>query len=470
MDCTNSGTVQGNEEISEWAERSDYGYIYDWEIGGIIGGSYRDSIEGCTNTGSVSGCRTVGGIAGYINYSTVSACANEGTITCYYQYDYTGSYAGGIIGYAYYGSVETSYNIGEIIEGSVTEEDDPEAYCLGGLIGYIDGSISVANCYNLGSVSGTSGIGGLLGVTSNTDGASIVSSYNAGTVSSSVTSEDIEMAWEIVTPDYYTGTIENCYYLASDTTESESTLDGITALSADQFASGEAAYLLNSVQESEDTVWYQTLETDKTPVLDSTHGMVYLAYKNDGSECHPTDLSETYYSNTEGTVVLQNAKKATCTEEGYTGDLVCTVCGKTLQEGEVIPAKGHKFSNGDEGECSVCGLIIGSCGDELSWELTTEGVLTISGNGAMSAYSSSTSVPWYNYRSNIVSVVLGEDVTDIGNYAFHSCSNLTEINLSDSLKTIGSYAFYSCSSLTEVNLSESLETIGRYALRYSGLK
>ena len=49
---------------------------------------------------------------------------------------------------------------------------------------------------------------------------------------------------------------------------------------------------------------------------------------------------------------LQNAKNATCTEEGYTGDLVCTVCGETIQKGETIPATGHKF---EDGVCTVCG-------------------------------------------------------------------------------------------------------------------
>ena len=38
---------------------------------------------------------------------------------------------------------------------------------------------------------------------------------------------------------------------------------------------------------------------------------------------------------------LKNAKPATCTEDGYTGDEVCTVCGETVKKGEVIPATGH---------------------------------------------------------------------------------------------------------------------------------
>ena len=65
---------------------------------------------------------------------------------------------------------------------------------------------------------------------------------------------------------------------------------------------------------------------------------------------------------------LVNAKAATCTEDGYTGDEVCTVCNETVKKGEVIPALGHKTQlvgakaatctedgyTGDE-VCTVCG-------------------------------------------------------------------------------------------------------------------
>ena len=65
---------------------------------------------------------------------------------------------------------------------------------------------------------------------------------------------------------------------------------------------------------------------------------------------------------------LVGAKAATCTEDGYTGDEVCTVCGETVKKGEVIPAPGHKTQlvgakaatctedgyTGDE-VCTVCG-------------------------------------------------------------------------------------------------------------------
>ena len=41
------------------------------------------------------------------------------------------------------------------------------------------------------------------------------------------------------------------------------------------------------------------------------------------------------------TTAIVGAKEATATEDGYTGDEVCTVCGKTIKTGEVIPATGE---------------------------------------------------------------------------------------------------------------------------------
>ena len=37
----------------------------------------------------------------------------------------------------------------------------------------------------------------------------------------------------------------------------------------------------------------------------------------------------------------------------------------------------------------------GTCGEELTWELTDDGTLTISGIGAMPDYTNSEKAPWY---------------------------------------------------------------------------
>ena len=53
-----------------------------------------------------------------------------------------------------------------------------------------------------------------------------------------------------------------------------------------------------------------------------------------------------------GETELKNAKDATCTEKGYTGDKVCKDCGKTVEAGTEIEMTAHTFENG---KCSVCG-------------------------------------------------------------------------------------------------------------------
>lgn len=62
----------------------------------------------------------------------------------------------------------------------------------------------------------------------------------------------------------------------------------------------------------------------------------------------------------EHTTDVQNAKEATDTEDGYTGDEVCTVCGQTIKQGEVIPATGETTPDtpdtpDDSGDCPYCG-------------------------------------------------------------------------------------------------------------------
>ena len=68
-------------------------------------------------------------------------------------------------------------------------------------------------------------------------------------------------------------------------------------------------------------------------------------------DCDEVLSAETLPATGHSTVV-KNARDATCTEPGYTGDKVCTVCGETVETGEVIPAAGHSYK---DGKCTVCG-------------------------------------------------------------------------------------------------------------------
>ncbi len=115
-------------------------------------------------------------------------------------------------------------------------------------------------------------------------------------------------------------------------------------------------------------------------------------------------------------------------------------------------------------EADKCLLASGTCGaqgDNLTWELSCDSVLTISGTGAMTDYSSS--APWYSSRSSITSVIISDGVTSIGDYAFRYCSSLTSVTIGNSVTSIGDYAFYGCSSLTSVTIPNSVTSIGEWA-------
>ncbi|MCC8014219.1 MAG: leucine-rich repeat protein [Eubacterium sp.] len=95
-------------------------------------------------------------------------------------------------------------------------------------------------------------------------------------------------------------------------------------------------------------------------------------------------------------------------------------------------------------------VLSGSCGDDVTYSLdSSSGVLTISGTGEMTNYTSS-SAPWYSKRTLIKQVTVGSGITSIGNYAFYNCVNLTHATLSSTVISYGNYAFRNCSSLTSI--------------------
>ena len=116
---------------------------------------------------------------------------------------------------------------------------------------------------------------------------------------------------------------------------------------------------------------------------------------------------------------------------------------------------------------SVDEIVSGTCGNNLTWTLnTTKGILDINGSGAMTDWSSYSSVPWYSYRKYIEMVNISDNVTTIGDYAFYDCYCLTNITIPNSVTTIGDYTLYYCTSLTSVTIPNSVTTIGDWAFYY----
>ena len=100
----------------------------------------------------------------------------------------------------------------------------------------------------------------------------------------------------------------------------------------------------------------------------------------------------------------------------------------------------------------------GKCGDNLTWTLDDNGVLTISGTGKMHDYSES---PWKDL--SIKKGVIKEGVTNIGASAFDCCRSLASVEIPSSVTSIEKYAFLYCSSLTSVEIPNSVTSIGNGA-------
>jgi hypothetical protein len=99
-----------------------------------------------------------------------------------------------------------------------------------------------------------------------------------------------------------------------------------------------------------------------------------------------------------------------------------------------------------------------------------DGRLTISGCGEMMNYclngSIEEEVPWSACKRYIKTVVIGEGIKSIGDYAFADCEFLTSIDMSDGITRIGNGAFMNCKNLTAVNIPDSATIIGNMAFCY----
>ena len=95
---------------------------------------------------------------------------------------------------------------------------------------------------------------------------------------------------------------------------------------------------------------------------------------------------------------------------------------------------------------------IGSIHAEISWTLSDDGTLTISGTGDIKNNA-------WEYRSDIKNVVIEYGVTSIGDRAFSSCTSLTSVTIPESVTSIGKEAFAHCWLLPSIVIPNSVTSI-----------
>ena len=111
----------------------------------------------------------------------------------------------------------------------------------------------------------------------------------------------------------------------------------------------------------------------------------------------------------------------------------------------------------------------GSCGDNITWTLDTNGILTFRGSGDM--VDNSGWPEWLNYsggfygQGTITQIVVENGITSICESAFNGCTYAEEISLPNSLVSIGEYAFNNCESITSLAIPDSVEDIGMSAFK-----
>ena len=141
----------------------------------------------------------------------------------------------------------------------------------------------------------------------------------------------------------------------------------------------------------------------------------------------------------------------------------------------------------DENSSAVKIIAKGNCGadeggENLKWTLDNNGVLTISGSGAMKDYPryENQRPDWYlNHKDSIRSVVLDNKITHIGDYAFDGCTSIKSVRYTDytgnagvalpkSVTTIGVHAFSDTGVTGTLKLPEHLTEIDSSAFYHCG--
>lgn len=293
---SNVGGIVGSSESGTIENCCNTGSInvtgsVDSNVGGIVGlagnpnGRVTVTVENCENTGKVTvgGKGLIGGIVGRANGgSTVSNCRNSGDISVNKEGN---SITGGIVG-DNYGAISRCNNTGAVSADGAT----------GGVAGQNVCSQSgpnsiVENCYNTGAVSGSGDVGGVVGHNNNSEKyvSKIKNCFSTGAVSSGNSSNVGSVVGQIATGD-----VSDCYYLGQEGLPGigSGTATNVVSKAAEQFASGEVAWLLqrwqNEQDEQDEQVWGQQLtgeSVDPHPVLTDEEDLSVLQVTfKDGAE------------------------------------------------------------------------------------------------------------------------------------------------------------------------------------------
>jgi hypothetical protein len=168
---SNGGIKNLSVEISD---KRVTGRLY---VGGLVGFSDRGYIKNCHVSGVVSG-RITGGVAGILGYgNNLLNCSSKGSVLGREGFS---ARTGGFAGFSYMSNrMEQCYSTCDV--SSPFSVGFERSY-TGGFLGHAHGFTTIANCYAVGTVSGSDYTGGFIGF-SISNSNNIMNCYSAGGVS-----------------------------------------------------------------------------------------------------------------------------------------------------------------------------------------------------------------------------------------------------------------------------------------------
>lgn len=202
-------------------------------------------------------------------------------------------------------------------------------------------------------------------------------------------------------------------------------------------------------------------------------------------------------TNHEGETELRNVKKATCTEDGNTGDTYCKSCGTKIKDGKVIKALGHKFTkyvSDNNATTTKDGTKTARCDNGCGTKNTVVdkgskktnpsqspkikiGQKLQNSVGVRCAITGKNTAECIGYVGKKNSVTIPPSlkymgvtyqITSIKTKAFSGNKNLRSIVIPSSIRTIGSQAFFKCKNLKKITIKTpylSKKTVGAKAFK-----
>ena len=356
LNCRNKCIVVSGKSTHPYASDPESVIRY---AGGIVGYN-AGSVTACCNAGTVTGIDSVGGITGG-GPGTVSDCYNMGAVTA------SGQNAGGIAGNG--GTVSYSYNVGTVTGGAeIANNAAVNDCCFLGAAGqtagaFADGTVLAALIAGRGQHPWGDAccppLGGTAGLT-----AQPVLRWQQQTLTAD-TSDAALLCGKTQAVRPVSGAFGTLTYTSSDPAVASIENGVITAhkagtvtITAEASATGgyyasTAGYRLtvsHDYTEKRDAGYHWQTCVCGDVTAKTAHHWVNSTCEDCGYACGHADRE------------IRDAKKATCTGDGYTGDTYCKTCGDKVQSGTVLKATGHTGGTAtctSAAVCRVCGQTYG---------------------------------------------------------------------------------------------------------------